>query len=227
MYSIKKKFITILVLLHLSTFISHAETITYENILDKKYWQYMIGYKYDYDSLECNVRWNQRSASFVLDGKNCNQLQANQIREDAIKSINFLIKTMGEHSDFRDYYSALDSRTLNNKKKNKEPSYPPSNKLHPSRNPDYDYIQMRWTGIGIWIQGCADYAAGFTNPNKSLTETYQGNKIDKKFPTLKPNLVKDIYDNGWKNSANINFYCDRYASLVVDKLLMSVNDLRK
>jgi len=130
------------------------------------------------------------------------------------------------HIDFESYYAAVDDGTINIKGNNKDYSYPKSNNIHPSRNTNYDYIQMKWQGIGIWIQGCADYASGM-GPSKTHADTYQGNKIDKKFPQLKSHLVKQIYDHGWKNAVNVNFYCDTYAEFFIDQLLLSVNDLRK
>lgn len=227
-----KYIINIIVLLSILTFSSHADTkngmLNYDDLLPNKYWKYMIGYKYDYDNPECSVRWNKRTASFLLTGKNCDQLEPNKIKEDAIKSINFITKKMKDqyHIDFESYYAAVDDGTINIKGNNKDYSYPKSNNIHPSRNTNYDYIQMKWQGIGIWIQGCADYASGMGS-SKTHADTYQGNKIDKKFPQLKSHLVKQIYDHGWKNAVNVNFYCDTYAEFFIDQLLLSVNDLRK
>lgn len=63
----------IIVLLSLLIFPSHAnirnETLNYDDLLPNKYWKYMIGYKYDYDNPKCSVRWNKRSAAFVLTGE--------------------------------------------------------------------------------------------------------------------------------------------------------------
>lgn len=222
----------IVTLLYLLTFISHAntknQTLNYDDLLPNKYWKYMLGYKYDYDNPKCSVRWNKRSASFALTGENCIQIDPNKIKDDAIKSIDFITKKMANnyHIDFASYYAAVDDGTINTNESKKDYSYPQSNKTLPSRNTNYDYIQMRWQGIGIWIQGCADYASGMGS-RKTHAETYQGNIIDKSFPKLKPNLVKILYDQGWKNAVNVNFYCDSYAGLFVDKLLMSVHDLRK
>jgi len=225
-----KSIIAVLLFLLVST--SHAsvenKTLNYEDLLPNKYWKHMVGYKYDYDNPKCSVRWNKRSAAFVLTGENCTQLEPNKIKEDAIKSINFILKKMADQYqvDFESYYAAVNDGTINTKIDNKDYSYPKSNKVLPSRNTNYDYIQMRWQGIGIWIQGCADYASGMGS-KKTHADTYQGNKIAKKFPQLKSHLVKNIYDHGWENSINVNFYCDSYAEIIIDKLLMSVHDLRK
>lgn len=189
----------------------------------------MVGYKYDYDNPECSVRWNKRSAAFVLTGENCTKIEPNKIKEDAIKSIKYITQKMEHllyHVDFESYYAAVADGTINNKKEKKDYSYPKSNNILPSHNTNYDYIQMRWQGIGIWIQGCADYASGMGS-RKTHADTYQGNKIAKKFPQLKSHLVKNIYDHGWENSVNANFYCDSYAEFFIDNLLMTVHDLRK
>lgn len=188
----------------------------------------MVGYKYDYDNPTCNVRWNKRSASFVLTGEQCTQISPSKIKEDAIKSIDFISNKMPNnyHVDFASYYAALADGSINSNEHKKDYSYPKSNRTLPSRNSNYDYIEMRWQGIGIWIQGCADYASGMSS-RSSLAETYQGNRIAQRFPQLKPDLVKILYDQGWKNAVNVNFYCMNYAGLFVDELLISVNDLRK
>lgn len=227
------KSIILAALLSIVTLVSHAntvnQTLNYDDLLPNKYWKYMIGYKYDYDNPECKVRWNQRAASFVLTGENCIQIEPNKIKEDAIKSIEFITHKMSDsyyHFNFETYYAALEDGSINTSSKKKDYSYPESNNPLPSRNTNYDYINMRWQGIGIWIQGCADYASGMSS-RKTHAETYQGNNIYKRFPQLKSNLVKILYDHGWKNAVNVNFYCDSYANIFVDKLLIEVNDLRK
>lgn len=218
--------------LYLLTFIPFAnaqnKTLNYDDLLPSKYWKYMIGYKYDYDNPKCSVRWNKRSASFVLTGENCVQIPPNKIKEDAIKSIDFISKKMGDHFqfDFESYYTAVGNGTINTIENKKDYSYPKSNRKSPPHNANYDYIQMKWEGIGIWIQGCADYATGESS-RATHAETYNGNTIHKYFPHLKPHLVKILYDQGWKNAVNVNYYCDRQAPFFVDRFLMSVHDLRK
>jgi len=203
-------------------FISHANEIIREDSLPRKYWQYMIGYKYEYTNPNCNVGWDYRKSSFILEGQECSSLKSNIIIKDAITSIDFLIKKMGEHNDFSDYYQAIADGSLNKIKQNPPQSYP---KLS-SQNYSADYIHMRGVGISVWIYGCADYAAGLsTRTNHS--ETYNGNLIANRFPNMNPHMIKHIYDEGWKYSERINFMCDTYAHYFVDQYLSIVQDLRK
>lgn len=209
--------------------IAHSNPLDNEVSLPREYWRYMIGYKYEYKSPLCLVTWDKRSATFLLNGENCSQLEVKKIKEDAIASINFLKREMGEHNDFSDYYEALANGTLNKSQDNQQKynSYPEPYPVHPSRNPSYDYIQMRWQGIGIWMAGCADYAEGATSPRTNLSNTYQGETISKRYPHLHSYMVKHLYDMGWKSAVSVNYYCHVYGGRFVDQYLLQVKDLRK
>lgn len=132
-------------------------------------WEFMRGYKYDYPG--CSVGWHERTASFLVDGHDCEKISSEKMKADAIKSIAY-VKKNSSAQNFEGYYSLI----------NKAES-------------GYTQQQANRDAGRIWMSGCSDYKNGMNAGNfggwLKLGDTV------KSYPQIKNIAVNRLYMDGW------------------------------
>lgn len=160
-----------LLLIYILSFAS-AETLIDEYSLPRKYWGYMLGYKYDYKASSCYVTWNPRTALLHTVGSGCSEITPEKMRSDAIASIQYIL-SKGSYSDFKHYYSIQEENSYKNYLEN------------------YHIVDAIQDLHIVWLNGCLDNQRKKTPKVSSMISTYIA---------LRPNVVSQIYWDGWNIS---------------------------
>lgn len=195
-----RKIILILVAIN---FVSEANEYT----VPIEYELFMEGYEYNYPKYNCSVHWHPRTASFLVNGdpdnSNCDKISAEKMRNDAIKSIEF-VKKQGSYKNFSEYFY----------------------KKELAKTP-YSFQNAQLDAMKIWIKGCYDYKKG--RITQKFAESYDIGNLGYLYPKIKDAISVTIYDSGWKialaNQSQLN--CEEVAYYLLPDYLKSMGDIRK
>lgn len=155
--------------------------------LPQKYWDFMAGYEYKYP--KCTVSWSERTASFLVDGEGCNKISSEMMKNDTIKSIDYVRKN-SSFTNFLDYNAAIEN----------------------IRN-SYSQNDENIDAERIWERGCLDFKEGLNIGD--FSKTYNPAESIKKYDWLKINAVINLYSDGWNYARLMKGIvdCSYYAAL--------------
>ena len=164
---------------------------------------FMMGYIYEYKNPDCKVVWHDRSATFLINSLECNQISHETLVSDALKSIEY-VRSQGDYESFSDYYAELELR--------KTP---------------YSIQKANIDATKIWIRGCLDYKKGLST--KDFGNAYNVWNTTLNYPRIKRHLVIKLYGNGWQiakdNNAFIN--CEELGYYITQNFLNGMGDIRE
>ena len=116
--------------------------------LPREHWEYMDGYRYQYSDT-CIVRWNVRSANFVVPDT-CPALSADKLNADAIKSIRYARARSGA-KNFNEYYE----------------------EASPTKQP-YTIERAKADAKALWEQTCIEAKSFKSTPFHEVSKRYPG-----------------------------------------------------
>lgn len=172
----------------------------------EEYEMFMSGYEYQYTNPPCDVRWHDRSATFMFNEKpdtnECEKIPPKKLTEDAIKSIEY-VKKKGDYENFLDYYSELELR--------KTP---------------YSIQKANIDAKNIWIKGCLDYKKGLSTKDFGAANKLWDTTL--RYPKIKRHLVIKLYGNGWQMALNNQGFinCEEIGYYMTQSFLNGVGDIR-
>lgn len=173
----------------------------------EEYEMFMSGYEYQYTNPPCDVRWHDRSATFMFNEKpdtnECEKIPPKKLTEDAIKSIEY-VKKKGDYENFLDYYY----------------------KLELAKTP-YSREQSNQDAISIWVKGCNDYKKG--KLTQDFSNTFKIGDIPYQYPRIKRNITIRLYGDGWKTASAYKgrLVCEETGYYLILGSLKELGDMRK